>query len=449
MASNPVRELAGPALHTNLPGPNAARILASDERLISPSYTRSYPLVARRGQGMYVEDVDGNVFLDFTAGIAVCSTWHCHPDVVAAIERQAGELIHMSGTDFYYEHMVRVAEQLQRLAPMPGPIKVYFGNSGTEAVEAALKLARYHTRRPYIIGFYGGFHGRTYGAMALTSSKAAQRQRFGPMAPGFFHISYPNPYRPPHGAADGTAACLEELDRLFHTTTPVEEVAAIVMEPMQGEGGYIVPPLEFVQQVRRLCDQHGILLVVDEVQTGAGRTGRMWGIEHFGVEPDIVTSAKGIASGLPLGVMFARAGVMDWKPGNHASTFGGNPVALAAAEATIRLLEGGLIANAAEVGAHILQRLQTWPGRFPQVGEVRGKGLFIGIELVQDQSTRQPHAALRDHVVKLAFHKGLLLLGCGPNSLRLMPPLICTRQQADTAVEILEQCLAECPNFRD
>ena len=449
MASNPVRELAGPALHTNLPGPNAARILASDERLISPSYTRSYPLVARRGQGMYVEDVDGNVFLDFTAGIAVCSTGHCHPDVVAAIERQAGELIHMSGTDFYYEHMVRVAEQLQRLAPMPGPIKVYFGNSGTEAVEAALKLARYHTRRPYIIGFYGGFHGRTYGAMALTSSKAAQRQRFGPMAPGFFHISYPNPYRPPHGAADGTAACLEELDRLFHTTTPVEEVAAIVMEPMQGEGGYIVPPLEFVQQVRRLCDQHGILLVVDEVQTGAGRTGRMWGIEHFGVEPDIVTSAKGIASGLPLGVMFARAGVMDWKPGNHASTFGGNPVALAAAEATIRLLEGGLIANAAEVGAHILQRLQTWPGRFPQVGEVRGKGLFIGIELVQDQSTRQPHAALRDHVVKLAFHKGLLLLGCGPNSLRLMPPLICTRQQADTAVEILEQCLAECPNFRD
>lgn len=443
MSSRLVPELAGPQLHTNLPGPNAARILQADERLISPSYTRSYPLVAKRGQGMYVEDVDGNVFLDFTAGIAVCSTGHCHPEVTAAIARQAGELIHMSGTDFYYGQMVTVAEKLQQLAPMTGPIKVYYGNSGTEAIEAALKLVRYHTRRPYIVGFYGGFHGRTYGSMALTSSKAVQRQRFGPMAPGFFHISYPNPYRPPHGASDVTAACLDELDRLFHTTTPAEEVAAIVMEPMQGEGGYIVPPQEFVQELRRLCDLHGILLVVDEVQTGAGRTGRMWAIEHFGVEPDVVTSAKGIASGMPLGVMFARAEIMDWKPGNHASTFGGNPLSLVAAAATIRLLEGGLIQNAAEVGEHMMRRLRTWSNRFPQVGEVRGKGLFIGIEFVQDQTTRVPDAALRDRVVVRAFRRGLLTLGCGGNSLRLMPPLICTREQADTALDILEECLSE------
>lgn len=442
MSSNLAHELAGPQIRTSLPGPNAARVLTADQRLVSPSYTRSYPLVAKRGQGMYVEDVDGNVFLDFTAGIAVCSTGHSHPAVVAAIRRQAGELIHMSGTDFYYEQMVTVAEQLQRLAPMAGPIKVYYGNSGTEAIEAAIKLARYHTRRPYIVGFYGGFHGRTYGSMALTSSKAVQRQHFGPMAPGFFHLSYPNPYRP-QGAADVTAACLEELDRLFHTTTPADEVAAIVMEPMQGEGGYIVPPREFVQELRRICDRHGILLAVDEVQTGAGRTGRMWAIEHFGVEPDIVASAKGIASGLPLGVMFARAEVMDWKPGNHASTFGGNPVALAAAEATIRLLESGLIRNAAEIGEHLLGRLRTWPGRFPQVGEVRGKGLFIGIEMVRDQRTKEPDAALRDRVVDRAFRKGLLVLGCGSNSLRLMPPLICTREQADTAVTILQECLAE------
>lgn len=443
MSSKLAHELAGPQIHTSLPGPKAAQVLAGDDRLISPSYTRSYPLVAQRGQGMYVEDVDGNVFLDFAAGIAVCSTGHCHPEVVAALQRQAGTLIHMSGTDFYYEQMVTVAEQLQQLAPMAGPIRVYYGNSGTEAVEAALKLARYHTRRPYIVGFYGGFHGRTYGSMALTSSKSVQRQRFGPMAPGFFHVSYPNPYRPPHGAANVTAACLDELDRLFHTTTPAEEVAAIMMEPMQGEGGYIVPPREFVEEVRRLCDRHGILLVVDEVQTGAGRTGRMWAIEHFGVEPDIVTSAKGIASGMPLGVMFARAEIMDWRPGNHASTFGGNPLALVAAEATIRLLEGGLIGNASDVGEHLMRRLQAWPGRFAQVGEVRGKGLFIGIELVQNQSTKAPDAALRDRVVERAFRKGLLILGCGGNSLRLMPPLICTREQADTAVEILEECLAE------
>lgn len=431
-----------PELRTALPGPNAARIIAGDAKLISPSYTRSYPLVARKGEGMYIEDVDGNRFLDFTAGIAVCSTGHCHPDVVAAIQRQAAELIHMSGTDFYYEQMVRVAELLSASAPMPGPHKFFYGNSGAEAIECGLKLARYHTRRPYFIGFYNCFHGRTLGALSMTSSKQTQRARFAPLLPGFFHISYPNPYRPPHGAKDVTAACLEELDRLFHTTTPAEEVAAIVFEPIQGEGGYVVPPSAFAQELRRICDRHGILLIADEVQSGAGRTGKMWAIEHHGVQPDIVCSAKGIASGMPLGVTFARAGIMDWTPGAHASTFGGNPVCLAAAEATIKLLNASLIRNSAEVGAHLMQRLQNWPKQHPMVGEVRGRGLMIGIEIVSDQAARTPDAARRDRIVDEAFKLGLLVLGCGSNSLRLMPPLICNREQADMAMDILEKAMA-------
>jgi 4-aminobutyrate aminotransferase len=439
--SKTVSSTLAPELRTALPGPNAARIIAGDEKFISPSYTRGYPLVARRGQGMYIEDVDGNRFLDFTAGIAVCSTGHCHPDVVAAIQRQAAELIHMSGTDFYYEQMVRVAELLSATAPMPGPHKFFYGNSGAEAIECGLKLARYHTRRRYFIGFYNCFHGRTFGALSMTSSKQTQRARFAPLLPGFFHISYPNPYRPPHGAQDVTAACLDELDRLFHTTTPADEVAAVVFEPVQGEGGYIVPPSAFVQELRRICDRHGILLIADEVQSGAGRTGKMWAIEHHGVQPDIICSAKGIASGMPLGVTFARAGVMDWTPGAHASTFGGNPVCLAAAEATIKLLNSSLIRNSAEVGAHIMQRLQGWPKQHPMVGEVRGRGLMIGIEIVKDQAARTPDAARRDRIVEEAFKRGLLVLGAGPNAVRLMPPLICTREQADIAMDILEQAV--------
>lgn len=433
-----------PELRTALPGPNAQRIIAADQRDISPSYTRSYPLVARKGAGMYIEDVDGNRFLDFTAGIAVCSTGHCHPDVVAAIQRQAAELIHMSGTDFYYEQMVRVADLISSTAPMPGPHKFFYGNSGAEAIEAALKLARYHTRRPYFVGFYDGFHGRTLGALSMTSSKQTQRARFAPLLPGFFHVTYPNPYRPPHGAQDVVAACLEELDRLFHTTTPPEEVAAILIEPVQGEGGYIVPPSAFVQEVRHICDRHGILLIADEVQSGAGRTGKMWAIEHHKVQPDIVCSAKGIASGMPLGVTFARAGIMDWKPGAHASTFGGNPVCLAAAEATVKLLQGSLVRNSAEVGEHMMRRLREWPNRHPTIGEVRGLGLMIGIEVVADQKLRTPDAQRRDRIVDAAFERGLLVLGCGPNAIRIMPPLICTREQADIGLEILEQALQSC-----
>ncbi|MGH9475931.1 MAG: acetyl ornithine aminotransferase family protein [Terriglobales bacterium] len=430
-----------PELRTALPGPNARRIIAEDNKDISPSYTRSYPLVARRGSGMYIEDVDGNRFLDFTAGIAVCSTGHCHPHVVAAIQRQAAELIHMSGTDFYYQQMVRVAEEISATAPMPGPHKFFYCNSGAEAIEAALKLARYHTRRPYFIGFYNGFHGRTLGTLSITSSKQTQRARFAPLLPGFFHTTYPNPYRPPHGARDVVAACLDELERLFHTTTPPDEVAGIVIEPVQGEGGYIVPPSAFVQELRRICDRHGILLIADEVQSGCGRTGKMWAIEHHGVEPDIVCSAKGIASGMPLGVTFSRADIMDWTPGAHASTFGGNPVCLAAAEATLELLQGGLIQNSADVGAHMMQRLREWPNRHPTVGEVRGLGLMIGIEIVSDQAKRTPDPQRRDRIVDAAFERGLLVLGCGPNTVRLMPPLICTPEQADMGLEILEQAL--------
>jgi len=438
-----------PEIHTALPGPNSARIVAADQARISPSYTRGYPLVARRGEGMYIEDADGNRFLDFTAGIAVVSTGHCHPEVVAAIQRQAAELIHMSGTDFYYEQMVRVAEMISATAPMPGPHKFFYGNSGAEAIEAGLKLARYHTRRPYFIGFYNGFHGRTLGALSMTSSKQTQRARFAPLLPGFFHITYPNPYRPPLGSSPSpakaaelvTAASLEELDRLFHTTTPANEVAAIVLEPVQGEGGYIVPPSAFVRELRRICDREGILLIADEVQSGAGRTGKMWAIEHHGVAPDIVCSAKGIASGMPLGVCFAPASIMDWTPGAHASTFGGNPVCLAAAEATVKLLTGSLVRNSAEVGAYIMQRLQSWPGKHPNVGEVRGLGLMIGIEIVGDQARRTADAAARDRIVDAAFERGLLILGCGPNSIRLMPPLICTPEHADVALDILEACL--------
>ena len=482
-----------PDLRTHLPGPRAAAIVQADRALISSSYTRSYPFVARRGAGMYVDDVDGNRFLDFTAGIAVCSTGHCHPQVVEAIQRQAAELIHMSGTDFYYEQMVRVAQLLSATAPMPGPHRFFFGNSGAEAVEAALKLARYHTRRPYFIGFYNSFHGRTLGALAITSSKPAQRAGFGPLLPGCFHISYPNPFRAPSPAA-ASAAALDELERLFRTTTPAREVAAIIVEPVQGEGGYVVPPRGFLREIRAVCDREGILLIADEVQSGAGRTGKMWAIEHFGVAPDIVCSAKGIASGVPLGVMFAPAAIMDWPPGAHASTFGGNPLALVAAEATLELLNGGLIRNAAEVGSYLMQRLQRWPQRHPNVGEVRGLGLMIGIEMVRpangwrqlgDATSRAgqraavplvrrqskpalkrpapgpparsagvaagatqrkvashiagaPDAAARDALVQAAFHRGLLLLGCGASTIRLMPPLICERAHADIAFNILE-----------
>jgi 4-aminobutyrate aminotransferase len=434
----------GPNIKTKLPGPNAERVLAGDKQYLSPSYTRSYPLVAKRGRGVIIEDVDGNEFLDFSAGIAVVSTGHCHPEVVSAIQKQSAELIHMSGTDFYYDSMVTLAERLSRLAPMKGPHRIYYGNSGTEAVEAALKLARYHTRRQHIIAFFGAFHGRTMGSLSLTSSKPQQRRRFSPLLPGVTHVPYPNVYRRPAGtdATDYAVSCARYIEeKLFKTTLPPEEVAAIFVEPIQGEGGYVVAPTEFLRELRRICDRHGILLVADEVQSGAGRTGKMWSIQHSGVEPDIITSAKGIASGMPLGVMMSKAEIMDWVPGSHASTFGGNPVCIAAALATLDILEREAMRNADEVGRHIMQRLSSWPSKHPMVGDVRGRGLMIGVELVKDKDSKAPVGDFRDRVVELAFAKGLLFLGAGESAIRIAPPLVVTKEQADIAVDVLEESI--------
>jgi len=435
---------AGPRIRTKLPGPNAQKILQGDAKFISPSYTRSYPLVAKAGRGCIVEDVDGNEFLDFSSGIAVCSTGHCHPEVVAAIQKQAGELIHMSGTDFYYENMITLAERLAKMAPMSGPVRVYYGNSGTEAIEAAMKMARYHTRRQGIIAFYGAFHGRTMGALSMTASKVQQRRRFFPLVPGVAHVPYPYVYRRPEGMSESQFIkdCVSFIeDRVFKTIMPPEECAAIFVEPIQGEGGYVPAPREYMQELRRICDKHGILLVADEVQSGAGRTGKMWAIEHTGVEPDIITIAKGIASGMPLGVTLARAEIMDWVPGSHASTFGGNPVCIEAALATLNVLEREAMHNAEVVGAHILKRISRWVETHPMVGDVRGHGLMIGVEIVKDKKTRATAHDERDRIVDLAFERGLLFLGAGENSIRIAPPLIVTQEQADLAMDVLEECI--------
>jgi len=438
----------GPKLVTTLPGPKAQRVVADDDRLISPSYTRSYPMVAKRGRGVRVEDVDGNEFLDFAAGIAVTSTGHCHPEVVKAIQDQAAELIHISGTDFYYESLVTMAERLSAIAPMPGPHRFYYGNSGAEAVECALKIARYHTGRQNVIAFFGAFHGRTMGALSLTASKPQQRRRFAPLMPGVTHVRYPYAYRGCSGGpqeeeafALGCARYIEE--KLFKTTLPPEEVAAIFVEPIQGEGGYVVAPAIFMQELRRICDKYGILLVADEVQSGAGRTGKWWAIEHTGVEPDIVCIAKGIASGMPLGICMTRAEIMDWKPGSHASTFGGNPVCIAAALATMDILQREGIANAAKMGELMFERLRSWTQRFGIVGEIRGRGLMIGIEIVKDQQSREPAGAWRDRIVDLAFERGLLILGCGETAIRLAPPLVVNEHEASIALDILEEAIAQ------
>ncbi|MGA2215764.1 MAG: acetyl ornithine aminotransferase family protein, partial [Bryobacteraceae bacterium] len=433
-----------PHLVTALPGPRATAVIERDARVLSPSYTRCYPLVAARGEGAMIEDVDGNRFLDFNAGIAVASTGHCHPKVVAAIERQSNRLIHMSGTDFYYENMVQLAEKLASIAPGVGAHRVYYGNSGTEATEAAMKLARHHTGRDKFIAFTGSFHGRTMGALSLTGSKVIQRKGFGPLVPGVYHAQFPDPYRRPHGvsADDYAVSCVRFIEEeLFRTILPAEEVAGIVVEPIQGEGGYLIPPKAFHEELRRLADRHGILLIFDEVQCGMGRTGKMWAAEHFGVAADIFTTAKGIASGLPLSAMIARAEIMDWPAGAHASTFGGNPVAVEAALATIDLLQNELIANAASVGGHILDRMRHWPKRFRNVGDVRGLGLMIGFELVLDQKTKERAPEMRERIQAMAFERGLLVLGAGRNAIRLCPPLVITRDQADFAVDTLEECL--------
>ncbi len=439
--------MIGPKIKTALPGPNAKLVLDGDNKYISPSYTRSYPMVAKSGRGIVVTDVDGNEFFDFSAGIAVTSTGHCHPHVVAAIQKQAAELIHMSGTDFYYSSMVELAERLSKIAPMPGPHKFYYGNSGAEAIECALKLSRYHTKRQNIIAFFGAFHGRTMGAVSLTASKPQQKRRFGPLMPGVTHIRYPDVYRGCAGGVQdaekfalGCARFIE--DKLFKTVLAPEEVAAIFVEPIQGEGGYVVAPTPFMQELRRICDRHGILLVVDEVQSGVGRTGKWWAVEHTGVQPDIVCMAKGIASGMPLGITMSRADIMDWVPGSHASTFGGNPVCIAAAMASLDVIEKeGLLKSSEEVGNHMLKRMADWPAKHKIVGDVRGRGLMLGVEIVKDQKTKEYAPELRDKIVEESFEKGLLFLGCGPSTVRLCPPLVVTREEADVAIDVLEAAI--------
>jgi len=436
----------GPKLVCPPPGPKARAAVAADARLISPSYTRSYPLVAKRGHGVRLEDADGNEYLDFAAGIAVVSTGHCHPEVVAAIQKQAAELIHISGTDFYYEGLTELAVRLSGVAPMPGPHRFFYGNSGAEAIECALKIARYHTGRQQIIAFLGAFHGRTMGALSLTASKPQQKRRFAPLMPGVTHVPYPNVYRGCTGGQQEEEAfsldCARSIEeKLFKTILPPEEVAAIFVEPIQGEGGFVPAPVNFLRELRAICDRHGILLVVDEVQCGCGRTGNWWAIEHSGVQPDIVCIAKGIASGMPLGVCMTRAEIMDWRPGSHASTFGGNPVAIAAALATMDIIDREGVANAARVGEFMLERLRGWKRSHPSVGDVRGRGLMIGIEIVKNKATRAPAVELRNRIETLAFERGLVILGCGETSLRICPPLLVSEEEATVALDILEEAL--------
>jgi 4-aminobutyrate aminotransferase len=436
--------MTAPDIKTPLPGPKAKAIIDRDARFVSPSYTRDYPFVIARGEGAIVEDVDGNRFLDCAAGIAVNSTGVSHPDVVRAITEQAQKFIHMSGTDFYYEPQVRLAEELASIAPIDGNVRTFFANSGTETTEASIKLSRYFTKRQGIIAFFGAFHGRSLGALALTASKSIQRRGFGPMMPGVYHAPYPDPYRF-NGSADACAAAALSFIKdqlLVHLVAP-DEVAAIVVEPIQGEGGYVVPPAAFLQGLRELTREHGMLLVVDEVQSGMGRTGRMFASEHFDLKADIVNLAKGIASGLPLGVTCARADVMTWPPGAHASTFGGNPVSCAAASATITLLKDGLVANAATVGARLSAGLRELQARHPLIGDVRGKGLMIGIELVRDRTTKERAVEERNALVQAMFRRGVLVLGAGKNAIRLAPPLVLTIDQANEVLRIFDEGLSE------
>lgn len=435
-----------PNIITSLPGPKAKALIERDARAVSPSYTRDYPFVMARGEGAVVEDVDGNLFLDCAAGIAVSSTGHSHPEVVQAIVDQAQKFLHMSGTDFYYEPQIKLGEDMAGIVPIDGPVRSFFANSGTEAVEAAIKLARYHTKRQYIIAFFGSFHGRTMGSLALTASKPVHRKGFGPMMPGVCHAPFAECYRCPLNLKPETcsAECLGFIeDQIFmHLVTP-DEVAAIVFEPIQGEGGYIVPPQQFIDRLRALTRQHGILLVADEVQSGMGRTGKMFACEHYGVKADIVTVAKGIASGMPLGIMSAPRDIMAWPPGSHASTFGGNPVSSVAAIATIKILRETLVRNAAEVGAHLMTGLRELQQRHPIIGDVRGKGLMIGIELVRDRVTKERAIEERNAVVHAMFRRGVLVLGAGKNAVRLSPPLVLTKAQADTVLKLLDESLTE------
>lgn len=445
----PTSELQKPIIKTELPGPKGREIIEADAKYVTPSYPRpDYKLVAEKGYGVWIEDADGNVFLDCNAGVAVCSTGHCHPEIVAAITKQTQTLIHMCGTDYYYRQMPDLGKKLNEICPIEGDTKTHFANSGAEAVETALKLAMYHTRRQKFISFFGSFHGRTLGALSLTSSKKAQRSGFMRQALDVVHVPYPNVFRHfasnlPTDAETVTRDVINWIEnRLFQTTTPPEEVAGIVVEAVQGEGGYVPAPPEFLREIRRICDEHGIMMIVDEVQSGMGRTGKMFAIEHSGVKPDIMCLAKGIGSGLPIGACVAKAEIMDWHKGAHASTFGGNPVCIASALKTIELLENGLTENARVIGDYLQASLNKLKDKYDCIGDVRGLGLMIGAEFVTDKQSLKAAPELRDRIEMECFNRGLIILGCGTSTIRWSPPLILTKENVDVALEIFDQAIA-------
>ncbi len=426
------------------PGPKARDIVARDSAWTSTSYIKEYPLVIAGGRGVMVEDVDGNRYLDLMAGIAVASTGYGHPAVVSAIKSAADKFLHICGTDFYYEGMAAVCERLAKLAPGPSKKRVFLTNSGTEAVEGAIKLARHSTRRSGLVAFKGAFHGRTYGAMSLTSSKAKQHAGFTPLVPEVYHVPFGYCYRCEFGKQFPSCElfCVSAIERdLFARQVDPRDVAAIFVEPVQGEGGYVIPPPGYLQALRDLCDKYGILLVFDEIQSGIGRTGKMFAAEHTGVEPDILLSAKGLASGMPLGAIIARESIMNWGAGSHGSTFGGNPVCCAAALATLDVVERELVANAAAMGQRMLAGVRQLATRHETIGDVRGIGLMIGVEFVTDRTTREPNGQLLHDLVKNAFCRGLLLLGCGRSTLRLAPPLVIDAQDIDTGLSMIDECL--------
>ncbi|MCM2258021.1 MAG: acetyl ornithine aminotransferase family protein [Vicinamibacteria bacterium] len=430
------------------PGPRAKAVIERDHAVVSQNFKKDYPFVVERAYGPVVEDPDGNAYLDFAAGIAVVATGHCHPEVVQAIKAQADRYLHICATDFYDENVVAMAEGLTSRAPGPGPWRAFFCNSGAEAVEGAIKLARLRTGRPKLVAFYGAFHGRTYGAMSLTASKPVQRKGYAPLVPEIHHSHYAYCYRCPVGRAPESCSveCLDLLEKtMFGTTLDPSEIAAVIVEPVQGEGGYVVPHPAFLRRLREITRRHGIVLIADEVQCGMGRTGRLFASEHFDLQPDIVTLAKGIASGMPLGCLLAKDELMQWNDGGHGSTFGGNPVSLAAARATLRLLtDGGLIENAARVGEFLQRRLRQRLERHAVVGDVRGLGLMIGVEIVKDRTSREAAPELRQRILEAAFARGLLLLGCGKSTIRLAPPLIVDEATCETAAHLLDEAIAAC-----
>ena len=433
-----------PNIKTDLPGPKARELLARDALVVSPSYPRDYPFVMSHGKGAEIWDVDGNRFLDFAAGIAVCSTGHSHPAVVQAIKDAADKFLHIS-SDYWHEGQVRLAERMNELSPLKEPTMSFFAQSGTEVVEAALKLARYTTGRGRFIGFLGGFHGRTMGSLSFTSSKYTQQKGFFPSMPGVTHVPYPNNYRPLFAGADQGRAVLRYIEEvLFVHNVPASEVAAVLIEPIQGEGGYLVPPDGFLEGLRELCNRHGILLIFDEVQSGIGRTGKMFAAEHWGVAPDIMTLAKGLGSGLPIGMVLAKRSIMEhWTRGAHGNTFGGNPICCAAALATVDLVAREYSANAAKMGEHFMRRLHGFADKYPVVGQVRGKGLMIGMELVTDRVSKTPAKKLCDALITRAYHNGLILLSCGQSTVRFMPPLVIEAADVDEAMDIVEHSLNE------